>query len=339
MLEVSNSTPFPAACVPFTDAEGREQLVVVVKATYQVEPRTGAATTAEEQVPILRADEYHGEPGESSIRAEADTCPPKPGCDVILAGHAYPRRPKDPYVDVGLTLGSLRKTVRVFGDRAWRKGLGGWQPSPPEPFERVPLIWERAFGGVDTTSPKPEEHAWEPRNPVGTGLIATGSAERMEGLALPNLEDPESPVKRWKDRPDPMGFGVVGRGWKPRCDLAGTYDEKWQEERSPLLPLDFDPRYFNAAAAGLVAEGPLSGGETLRVAGAHPSGEMLARLPRRALAVTAWVKGELRRAEPALDTVRIEPDEERILLIWRASIPCSREFLHVRSVFIKEAAA
>ena len=337
MLEVSNTTAFPAACIPHLDVDGRDLLAVVIKGSFRIRPGSAAPTLADEQAPIVWADEFYGEPGVSSIRFESDTCPPKPGGDVVLIGHAYPGRGEDRITEVTIGVGRLRKTVRVFGDRRWEKNLGRWKVSPPEPFDRIPLVYERAYGGRDETDPDPAKHAYEPRNPVGTGFVAAGSRERLEGLALPNLEGPDDPVKGWKNRPEPAGFGFVGRDWMPRSGLAGTYDDQWQNERCPLLPTDFDQRFFNSAPSGLVSPRPFAGGEQVRVTGAHRRGDLQFRLPAHPLAVTAWIKGAARRATPALDTVVIEPDEERLLLIWRAAIPCSREFLHIRNVFIKEA--
>ncbi|MBJ6386314.1 DUF2169 domain-containing protein [Enterobacter cloacae] len=45
----------------------------------------------------------------------------------------------------------------------------------------------------------------------------------------------------------PAGLGIIGRAWKPRLSLAGTYDQQWLEERHPYLPDDFDFGYWNAA--------------------------------------------------------------------------------------------
>ena len=47
-------------------------------------------------------------------------------------------------------------------------------------------------------------------------------------------------------------FGPVGRHWEPRVRYAGTYDDRWTEDRMPLLPKDFDDRFHNAAPPGLV---------------------------------------------------------------------------------------
>ena len=89
----------------------------------------------------------------------------------------------------------------------------------PEPFERIPLIYERAFGGWDRSHPETEKHGFEPRNPVGTGFRAKrGKFEK--GIRLPNLEDPQRPLKGHRDKPPPTGFGFISPHWPPRAALA-----------------------------------------------------------------------------------------------------------------------
>ena len=44
-----------------------------------------------------------------------------------------------------------------------------------------------------------------------------------------------------------MSFGPIGRNFKSRVTLAGTYDKKWLDEIYPFLPADFDEQYYQAA--------------------------------------------------------------------------------------------
>src|SRR5208337_4822029 len=92
--------------------------------------------------------------------------------------------------------------------------------TPPEPFERIPLVWERAFGGWDRSHADPAKHTCEPRNPVGTGFRQKhGHPE--EGVRVPNLEDPRYPSRHYGDAPPPAGFGFTGPSWQPRAAFAG----------------------------------------------------------------------------------------------------------------------
>ncbi len=81
------------------------------------------------------------------------------------------------------------------------------------------------------------------------GFCAPGRAFE-DGVSLPNLEDPADPLLRWGQIAAPAGFGFVSPDWEPRASLGGSYDETWRRERMPLLPGDFDRRFFNAASPG-----------------------------------------------------------------------------------------
>src|SRR5262249_34475172 len=139
---------------------------------------------------------------------------------------------------VALEIGSSRKEIRVVGDRRWERGLVGFTASEPVPFVTMPLVYERAFGGSDHTHPKPKYHGSELRNLVGVGFHRNSDAPTIEGTPLPNLEHPRQPMSSWSDTPPPVGFGVIGRNWQPRLKYAGTYDERWFNERRPFLPED-----------------------------------------------------------------------------------------------------
>src|SRR3712207_9360361 len=78
-------------------------------------------------------------------------------------------------MDVRVSVGPASKTVRVFGDRVWDAGPAGAATKWVAPFERMPLVWERAFGGADQTDRGPTA---DPRNPVGTGFRAPNGAKR-----------------------------------------------------------------------------------------------------------------------------------------------------------------
>jgi hypothetical protein len=342
MLEINNRTPFSVALLPYTDKIGINHAGVVIKGTWSIGAHKGAEAElalAEAQRPVRPADERNGDKPGASLRYAADVGWPKPATDVVLVGHAHAGRDRASSVDVALRVGPLAKTVRVLGDRVWFKAAGDWGITRPQPFECMPLVYERAFGGKDETHAAPKKHGWEPRNPVGTGFAVAAEPARLEGLALPNLEDPRAPIKSWKDRPAPAGFGLIDGYWAPRAGLAGTYDASWKAARAPLLPDDFDERFFNAANPDLVAPGYLTGGEAVSVTNVTASGPLSFRLPRRRLSVVALVKAQTIAAEPRLDTVWIDADARELVMVWRAAVTCPRSFVAVQAVFVKEGDA
>jgi hypothetical protein len=331
VLEIANRTPFPAAISPSMDKEGVDWATVSVKGTFAIE-RAAQLPVSPKQLPIWEGDQHWGDPAVTSIRYASDLGPARTGTDVALLGHAWPKGGRARQSDVGLQVGPLRKVLRVYGERKWIRSVMAWVASPPVEFEKMPLVWERAYGGKDESDPK--KPALESRNPLGTGFAAHSSKERLEGLALPNLEDVRHPITAWNTRPPPACFGFVGPHWEPRRRLAGTYDQAWQKERFPLLPRDFDEAFHNAAAPELVARPHLVGGEQVVVVGASKDGDFSFAIPKVGLAVRAWMRGSESVLRPVLDTVVIEPDEKRVSLTWRASFPCPRQFMQIEAVLV-----
>jgi hypothetical protein len=322
MLELDNQTPFAASLVPINDASGVANVVAIVKATYDI-VQGKRLTLAEEQRPIALVDQHRGEPGVSSTIYESDVALHKPGTDLVLVGdaHAPGGRPVSE-LDVQFGVARWDKSIRVIGDRAWFRMAREVRHSSPLSFTTMPLIYERAFGGTDQSSPDPRQHGWEPRNPVGTGFRAEVSG--VEKHPLPNLEDPRALIRSWTDRPAPQGYGFVGRHWSPRLQFAGTYDAEWERTRAPLLPADFDHRYFQAGSSGLVATPHLEGSERVRarnVSAAFPLLEL--DLPGHRVGIVAHHRNRAAEVGTALlDTLVLFTGEAQLVLVWRARFVC-----------------
>jgi hypothetical protein len=331
MLQLKNQTPFGAHIAILPDEDGVDSLVVTVKATFSIAPKLDVAP---EPVPIRFADEYWGEPGESSLKYAAEVHLAKPSTDVVMVGHAW--APGDKPVarlDVSVAVGNRRRAVRVTGDREWRPGF--WflpaRMTSPEPFTKMPLVYERSFGGVHEIEGK-KEVLFEPRNPVGKGFVGKRRGGSLKGLPLPNLEDQGHPVRDPKHRPAPAGFAFIPPAWEPRKSFAGTYDRAWQKTRAPYLPKDFDSRFFNAAHPDLVMPGYLAGGEPVEVVNASPSGPLRFRLPRAELTCVVTIAGRPENPPLALETVLIEPDEARLSMLWRGAASCDKRALKVEEI-------
>lgn len=327
MLQLKNRTPFKASLMLLPDRDGVDTLFAAVKGTFALEPRL---SLADEQVPVSLADQYHGDPAASSIKVPSDVCLGKPGTDVLLVGTAWaPRGAPTWQMDVSLAAGPLSRTVRVFGDRAWDSGPGGASMTWLEPFVRMPLVWERAFGGADLTQRGP---VVDQRNPVGVGFRTSGGSTPVAGQRLPNVEDPAALISSPGDAPSPAGFAPVAPHWEPRKSYVGTYDEAWQANRSPYLPVDFDPRFFQVAPLGLSAHGHFRGDEVIAVIGATPAGLLQFQLPAVRPAVTYRLTRSAETRPAALETILIEPDAGRVVLTWRASLRCDKRALKIREV-------
>ena len=121
-------------------------------------------------MPVNLAGELSTDAPVSSYKYEPEIALFKPATDVVLIGHAHPPGGGATQVDVGIKVGPLQKVARVFGDRFWSMTKLGIGMSRTAALDRVPLIWENAFGGHDEVNSTPERPLLEPRNPVGTGF-------------------------------------------------------------------------------------------------------------------------------------------------------------------------
>lgn len=314
-----HDTPFVGSLDAVLDKDGSEARVVLLKATYEIS-KTGSLEIADEQETICSVDEYLGEPGLSSVIYEGDGAYFKPVTDIVVTGKAYAPKGKNvKSFNASLSVGKLSKTVAVIGDRHWHySSIFGVTMSNPKSFSEMLLCWERAFGGTDTFHKNPKKHTWEKRNPVGTGFRVTKSAESLDGLALPNFEDPKSRIKSWKNKPIPQGFGFIGRSWMPRIQYAGTYDEAWQKHRMPILPLDFDYRFFNSASLGLVYPGYVQGGEVVKAVNLSKRGIEQFELPSLKVKFRGRAKRKPFEVDGILDTVVFKFDENKVVLVWRS---------------------
>jgi hypothetical protein len=329
--EIENGTPFAFEPVFVTDEDGRPLFVPVLKASYDVTAR--GLQLAPEQAPVCLAGEPWGDdPKTSSWRLEPEATRAKPASDVVLLGSAVATKPSTTEVLVAFQVGPARAALRVLGERAFFKSVGSVGMTKPMPFERIPLRWERAFGGWDRSNPDEKKHEREARNPIGVGFRSS-HGRYEDGLRAPNLEDPARPFKGWGDRPAPAGVGFTSADWEPRVKHAGTYDKKWKEERAPLLPKDFNKRFLNSAAPGLVLPGHLRGDESVVAAGVSPTGGVSFKLPGVGPAsVQAEHTGRADANIPlALDTVVLDTDAGKLFLLWRGELVV-REPTALRSI-------
>lgn len=321
MWVLNNETPFAAERTWTRDETGAEIWLVAVRGTFLIEP-DGRLRLASEQQQVCRVPEYRDSPDRGSVIYESDLVRTKASTDVLVNGHAHAGAGRvATELDVTLKVGALRKRLRVFGDRVWSRSVFGLRISPPKAFERIPLIYERAFGGTDTVASDPALHGWEPSNPVGRGFAV--QARHLDGMPAPNVEHPESPIRVWNDRPVPVGFGAVAAHWRPRVGLAGTYDDEWMKRRRPLPPLDFDPAFYQCAPTDQQVSGYLKGGEVVELVNLSPGGSLRFQVPRVSLNFwTRFSNGQAVNHRAVMHTLCIEPDVPRVLVTWHADLPC-----------------
>lgn len=320
MLQLNNETPFQAERCVKIDKDGNQIWVVIVKATFRIDGAPHLNLHADQE-PVCRSPVYAGEPGQSSLLRDAEMVHEHPGTCVTLGATAYaPEGRAVPVVDAGVEVGSLRRTLRVFGDRHWRRAGDGLVSTAPEPFESLPICYERAYGGMNVLNDQTGQQESEPRNPIGRGFAS--SVDLLAGKPLPNIEDPAALVETWRSRPAPAGFGPIPAHWSPRKEYAGTFDADWQRSRAPLWPQDYDSRHQLSAPSELASPGPLRGDEQVRLTNLTPEGTLAFRLPRVYLTVRTTTLARRFRQRVQMDRVIIEPDNRKLVLVWRSSLNC-----------------
>ena len=213
-----------------------------------------------------------------------------------------------PMTTVGVRCGTVKKTLRVFGERVWKDGAA----TEPEPFVTMPISYERAFGGPGY-----------PANPLGKGAAALESSE-PDGVQLPNIESTVEPLTEPSSRPElPAGFGPVELAWPQRAAKGGTYDEAWLRDAAPGFPDDLDWTMFNEAPADQQLDGFFEGDEAFRLENLHPDLPVIdGRLPGIVARCFVELRGEpeLRSVPMRLDTVHFFPGRERGVLVFRGVV-------------------
>lgn len=336
-MNLLNATKMQAGYTMGMKPDGRESIVVAVKGTFKIPENGGCPELADEQVPLVEADEYTGEPGLSAPIYESDYARYKPKCDVILNGRAYvPGGIPAKKVRVSLTVGPMTKSFNVIGNRFWHKRFGFTRISRPEPFTVMPITYDVAFGGSDHTHEKPSKHKAFMLNPIGVGFHANQQGKFFKGKPLPNTEEVGKPIKSPTGDYRPMSLGTVGRGWEPRYKLAGTYDQNWIDNVFPFLPSDFKEEYFQSAPADQQIE-YLQGGESVFLGNLTPQGQARFAIPRVKVPVVFFLKkGKPHRTTAVADTLVLEPDAGRFMITWRMSLPLKKNMFEVVEVLAGE---
>ena len=306
MWAIENTTRFEADRSFVRDVNGAEIFLVAVRATFDFDKK-GNLKIADEQIPVANAPVWLGKPGASSLRWDTDLQRTKLGTDVILNGSAYaPYGQPAEMVETSMKVGPIQKKLEVTGDRI-QKG----HAFESKPFTRMPIVYERALGGESS------DH-----NPIGVGLSG-GQSQRFPNVAGGGKV---------------AGYGALSCSWKPRRDFAGTYDSRWERKRKPLLPEDFNDRYYYAAPADQQVPGFLKGGERVELTNLTPEGQVRFKLPRLRFGCTTFIDGGRTHHRTDLHSVIIEPDERKLVMVWHSQLPCHHTIYTLKKcvVFEKE---
>lgn len=310
------------------DSSGREYLVVVAKATWQI-PAPGQRARPLPPEPFCLSDEADGEDGRGWLRRGDDFARFKPRCDVIFdaCAHAPDALPVRE-LGAGFRIGDLTKMLRVTGPRRWCRSLGAahYALAEAEPFVQMPLHYGHAHGGVRRYAEDGVSlaEAYAP-NPAGCGWAGSRTLAGLHDSPAATLEYLDDPI-RYPQRPHkPMALCAISRQWPQRQRYAGTTDAHWAREVFPFQPEDFDERFHQAAPEDQQIDYP-RGGEPVRLVNLlSDQPECSFTLPALAMPVRVLrhdYRSELLDAK--VDTLFFETEQRRFSVVWRTQLPIRR---------------
>jgi hypothetical protein len=288
---------------------GATFLTAIVKAAYRVVD--GRPMVASDPPQIVGREIKRNAGALASIRQPSDLALAVPRPEIFLdaVAHAGRRGPVEHMtVELGVERDGralLRKELTVLGDRTV---VPGTPPGRPLPFERMPIIYERALGGAG--------HA---RNPVGVGTSDEGGGR----ITMPNVAFGRGASA------EPAGFAPISSAWAARAAKRGAL-RVVDAEHAPYaeLPAGFDDSYFQAAPDDQRLES-LHPGDVVILVGLHPELPMIrAAIPaRRAIASVDTNARTNARVELRLDTLFVDTTSLRAELTFRGSIAVRPEEL------------
>ncbi|WP_437677279.1 DUF2169 domain-containing protein [Sorangium sp. So ce131] len=228
---------------------------------------------------------------------EPDLFFPRTGTDVIVLGKAVSARPVAE-MTVRVDAGPYHVELLVTGERSWqRDDRGELAPGAAAPFTEMPITYRNAFGGVARTE---YGDCPEPNNPAGKGFYLT--RDEAVGRPLPNIEDPASPIRRWNDRPSPVGLGPYPLAWGLRLLRVVSVDPDTAEPRIHVGEGLYDRAHPLLSGRRLLA------GQTIAIEGMSLRGRVVMAVPPCPFEVSVALGQSESRLALTLEEVLVDLD-------------------------------
>jgi hypothetical protein len=239
-------------------AERGRNIGLVLKRSYTFQNGGGCdAVEEDEQEPLSDSELPYEEldaPQVSPVQVDNDLLGFRQQTDLVVQGSAYTYVSGVSMTHVAVHIGAFERSIRVYGDRPLMRRLDGKLFfGDAEPFDVMPVRYDRAYGGVDVTAllrrpaPKmlrdlaevmpdlpidtdtPFHYA---RNPCGGGFLIHDDEESLATVKVPNLEFPfdfitperlaTGSIHGWVNAPLPACMDWQAVGWFPRIAYLGA---------------------------------------------------------------------------------------------------------------------
>jgi hypothetical protein len=333
-VDLVNQTPVPArVSVSSVENVPHRLGMLVAKATFRIAEGGRAELDTQEPIPLYDGDQVT----EVGVRPRDDLPRHDPAFEVLLLGAAYgPGGQAVAERRVLLSVGMHRRELLVVGDRSWTSRTS---VSAPVPFVRMPMTFDRTFGGscavqVDDGAVAIVVH---PPNRYGRGFDPEPAARALGDLLkspngypqwnrerpLPNLEDPAHRIARYEDTPDAV------------CWSALPMDTLLHLQRGVVLPADnasppadeaqfasmlgttwMKDGFFHRAHPDWVLDVPPAG-VVVEMDGVSPGGPIRFRLPALSVIADFTFGDVVGKRVLAPQMLVLLPEEKRFYLVYR----------------------
>lgn len=328
-MDLTNRTPLPAALsVTELSPELPRVCFLAAKATWRWDEGGQLTLDTQEPFGILDEDE------ETDVGLlPRDNLPRRDEAfEVIVLGAAYPPggRPAT-WCPVRMQVGAVHHDLLVIGDREWLPVDAPTTQrviSDPVPFTRMPLTWDRSFGGSATVllDPDAEVTVSHGMNPLGTGFDPAPAARILarqigtpEGWPrvdrrrrLPNIERPDDRVANWASDPRPGGWATIPLD-SPMHGRRLIDSDALVREPNPSWP--HHEALYRAHPEWIL---PLpEGGCPVVLDGLTPEGRVVLHLPRLRVIMDWLIGGDRGSLELRPHTLVLLPEQRRLYIVYR----------------------
>ncbi len=181
------------------------------------------------------------------------------------------------------------------------------------------ICYENAYGGGNFRE-NPENPMYDVRNLIGKGYIKKW--RNMTNQRLPNIEFEKFPLRKRTKKNKVAGFGAIPAYWEPRRKYVGTM--KGEPNPNQPRPPDFNPLFYQCAPQDQQFD-KIEGGDAVALYNLTPTEKLIFSIPTVRFECETLLAGDYHQNQAILQSVIIEPEFPRLIMVWKASVPCENQ--------------